>query len=326
MPTLRSALATALCTATFLTLGLTPGLTLALTPALAQDSPISAPVAAMIRAAATLDDGAALEAVLQTAIRTFPDQREALIALAQSLARSQDAPAEAPADPPAEPTAEPGPGGFFSLSGWQGQIDLGGTLNNGNTREKAVSTALSVKRDANRWKHAAKLTFDFTQSGGVTTKQRLFAAYQLDYKFSDRAYALGLADYEDDSFSGFTNRVNLGAGFGYKVLATEHHHWSLEAGPGLRLDNIAGGGRDTSLVGRMASRFSWDISDTAIFSHDASALIDGGALLEATAALTLKINAALSGKLSYNARYNTRPPAGIRKTDTTTRASIVYSF
>jgi len=302
MPILRSALVIALFYAT------------ALTPALAQDSPIPAPVAAMIRSAATLDDGAALDSVLQTAIRTFPNQREALIALANSLAPTPDAPAEPP------------PGGFFSLSGWQGQIELGGTLNSGNTREKAVATALAVKREADRWKHAAKLTFDFTQSGGVTTKQRLFAAYQLDYKFSDRAYALGVADYEDDSFSGFSNRINLGAGFGYKVLASERYQWNLEAGPGLRLDNIAGGGRDTLVVGRMASRFSWEISDSALFSHDASALIDGGALLESTAALTLKINAALSGKLSYNTRYNTRPPAGIRKTDTTTRASIVYNF
>ncbi len=48
--------------------------------------------------------------------------------------------------------------------------------------------------------------------------------------------------------------------------------------------------------------------------------------LESTTALTTRLTGSLAARFSVNVRYESDPPLGREQTDTTTRASLVYSF
>ncbi len=48
--------------------------------------------------------------------------------------------------------------------------------------------------------------------------------------------------------------------------------------------------------------------------------------LISSTALTARINGKLSARLSYNVQKETDPPAGLKSTDTATRATLAYSF
>jgi putative salt-induced outer membrane protein len=48
--------------------------------------------------------------------------------------------------------------------------------------------------------------------------------------------------------------------------------------------------------------------------------------ISGTTAVNAKLIGPLSASLSYNIQYESQPPVGSVSTDTTTRASVVYSF
>lgn len=277
-------------------------------------------------------------AILEKAGELAPERRGALIALAEQAQPQIDAveptpvivAAEVPAAPaPAEAPAEPiVPSGFFSLSGWEGQFELGGALNSGNTDEQTVTAGLKLANERRKWRHEVNALLDFTRTDGTTSKQDLEASYQLNYKFSDRFYAFTLLSYEDKRFSGFDYRAAETIGFGYKVLEGETYFMNIEGGPTARQSRIAITGMTENELGvRLNTLFHWDISDTFSLENTASAIIgEDSTTLEETLALTSKLTESLSGKLSFNILHNTNVPLGAKKTDTVTRAAVVYAF
>jgi len=85
----------------------------------------------------------------------------------------------------------------------------------------------------------------------------------------------------------------------------------------------------------------WKISDNLKFSQDtggtyasdaqgftsASAVIDSDNIsFAATSAFDAKLLGALSARFSYTIEHETNPPVGRIKTDTLSRATLVYDF
>lgn len=277
-------------------------------------------------------------AILEKAGELVPGRREAFIALADQARPQIDSVEPAPviiateapaAPPPAEAPAEPvAPSGFFSLSGWEGQFELGGALNSGNTEEQSVTAGLKLANERKKWRHEVNALLDFTRTDGTTSKQDLEASYQLNYKFSDRLYAFTLLSYEDKRFSGFDYRTAETIGIGYKVLEGETYFMNIEGGPTARQSKIAITGMTENELGvRLNTLFHWDISDTLSLENTAGAIIgEDSTTLEETLALTSKLTESLSGRLSFNILHNTNVPLGAKKTDTVTRAAVVYAF
>ena len=276
-------------------------------------------------------------AILEEANELAPERREAFIALADRTMPGIDAieqapvviAAEAPATRPAEAVSELIiPAGFLSLSGWQGQFELGGGLNSGNTEEQTVTVGFKISRERKKWRHEANALLDFTRTDSTTSKQDIEASYQLNYRFSDRLYVLTLLSYEDKRFSGFDYRTTETVGIGYKALEGETYYMNIEAGPAGRRSRVAATGiTETGLGARVSTLFHWDLSPAFSIENTASALFgEDSTSLEETLALTTKLTDSLSGRLSFNIVHNTNVPLGAEKTDTVTRASLLYSF
>jgi putative salt-induced outer membrane protein len=212
---------------------------------------------------------------------------------------------------------------------WSGKADLGGYISTGNSETEGVSASLDLVRDGLEWRNKLKLQLDYQRSLGVTTREHYLAAYEPNYKVSDRGYVYGSAQYESDRFLGYTDRYSASVGAGYSVLKGGTTKLDLELGPAYRSTRYTEA--DIGTQSSIAARGSVDFAVQLI--HGLSLTQTGSAYLErynstvtGTTALNAKLLGPLAAQLSYNFQYESVPPVGGVKTDTITRAGLSYSF
>ena len=290
-------------------------------PAVAAADPIPAGIASMIEAAAK--DPAKLKVVADIAKQTNPasaaeiDARVAEINAAAEAARIEKLSSQT------------------FLEGWTGQGEAGGFVSTGNAEESGLALGLGLKKESLKWRHRVDAIADYRETEGVKTKERYFAGYEGNYKITDRLYAVGALSWEKDVFAGIDRRFAESLGIGYRVIEQQTLHLDVDASVAARQTEyvrpqVSIPGKDYSestIGGRLGGRLVWDINENTSLSEVAVAYIDSRSnTLESTTALTTRLSGSLAARLSFNIRNESDPPLGREQTDTTTRASLVYSF
>tara|TARA_R110001606_G_scaffold1430_4_gene5352 strand:+ start:54 stop:977 length:924 start_codon:yes stop_codon:yes gene_type:complete len=229
--------------------------------------------------------------------------------------------------------------GFFE--NWKGQGELGGFRSTGNTRNLGLSGGVKLVKDAVKWRLNFQARADYERNKGKTTRDQMSATIEPNYKFDKSLYAYGLAQFERDRFQGFSARYTLSGGLGYELVKTKDVRLAVKAGPAIRITHFADGNSKNSLAGLIGLDFDWKISDHLKFSQDAGgtyasdaqgftsavAVIDSdNTSFTATSAFDAKLLGALSARFSYTIEHETNPPVGRIKTDTLSRATLVYDF
>lgn len=284
-----------------------------LPPTIAAATPPPKAVTDMIAAAA--GDPATLKAVVATAKKTNPDSIAEIDAQVADLAAAAETAR-------VERLQHQG-----FLEGWTGQGQVGAFLTTGNVDDRGVALGLGFAKETLRWRHAIDMTADYQETDDVVTKERYFAGYSGDYKFSERFYAAGVLSAEKDKFAGFKSRFTESLGLGYRIINRPDLKLSVEGGPALRQTDYYDTGSDSSVAGRIAGDLAWTIREGTVFTQTASAyLASDNSTLAATSAITTKLQGDLSARASFDVRHETDPPVGRDKTDTTTRVTLVYSF
>ena len=287
-------------------------------PALAD---IPDPVRAMIDAALATGDEAKVRTVIELAKATNPDDAGELDAILASY--ETDLAAAAAAEEAAKEDAIRSAG---ILDNWSGQGELGAFMSTGNAENTGVTASLGLVKEGIKWRHKLSGRADYQETAGVTTREQFLAAYELNYKISDRLYAYGLAQYERDRFQGFSARYSASGGLGYDVLV-DGPTLSVKAGPAWRRTELVDGTSTSSMAGLAALDFDWAISDALTFTQDASALVQSGSsTFISDTGFQASISDALSVRLSYTVEHDTDPPLGAVKTDTLSRITVLYNF
>lgn len=312
----------ALATATFVAASLP-------TPAVAA---LPEPVKAMIDAAIASGNKPDVLAVVKIAKATNPDD------LAEINALMSDYDARL-AEQAKAALREKQEAGLFE--NWKGQGELGGFRSTGNTRNLGVSGGLKLVKDAVKWRLNFQTRADYERNKGKTTRDQLSATIEPNYKFGKSLYAYGLAQFERDRLQGFSARYTLSGGLGYELVKTKDLRLAVKAGPAIRITDFAAGDSKSSLAALVGLDLDWKISDNLKFSQDtggtyasdaqgftsASAVIDSDNMsFTATSAFDAKLLGALSARFSYTIEHETNPPVGRIKTDTLSRATLVYDF
>jgi putative salt-induced outer membrane protein len=278
-----------------------------------QAEPIPADIAAMIDAAA--GDPAQLKTVADIAKKARPG------AAAEIDARVAAITAKAEAEK-AEKLASQG-----VFEGWTGQGEIGATNSTGNTKSTGVAIAIGLNKETTHWRHGLKAAVDYQRDNGVTSKDRYFAGYEGNYKFSDRFYAVGTLSWEKDRFAGYDRRFSESLGLGYTVIDSKDFKLSLEGGPALRQTEYITGLSESTFAGRAAANMLWQISDGVALTENFVSFFDSNdTTLQSTTALTAKLIGALSARASFYISNESNPPLGLEKTNTTSRLTLVYSF
>ena len=223
-------------------------------------------------------------------------------------------------------------------SPWSGEGSISAGVTTGNTDTTDIAIALKLQLDQGDWTHKAKFSFDYAEQQSIESKNRGLLAYQLNWAMSERAFAFGRTSYERDEFSGFDSRFFLGVGLGYYLIPLEDTTWTVQAAPGLRVDDVrtveateteegVEGGTEESLALTLGSVFEHKFNPAVSLSNETEIVFaDVSSQAKNTFAVTAQFTDRLSGRFSYEVRYESAPPDGLESTDTASRFGIVYGF
>lgn len=210
---------------------------------------------------------------------------------------------------------------------WSGRAEVGGFLTTGNSDTAGATGLVDLTREGLRWRQKFRAQADYQESLNVTTREHYLASYEPNYKISDRAYIYGAAQYESDRFLGYDNRASASVGAGYSVIKSPRMKLDLELGPAYRYTTFTDATMQNSAAARGSLDFSWRLLPGLSVSQAASAYVQrSNSTVSGTTALNAKLIGPLSAQLSYYFQFESTPPVGSVSTDTTSRASLVYSF
>ncbi len=322
-------------------------------PAPPANTAVPAPIMALLEVAAGERDGMEFVEIAVLAAKAQPAHAAAIFAAARRFepgagaalieaASRLSGPAQAGGAVARAAMPEGGPGrgqaAFLDLGAWDGGVELGLSVSSGNTREQAFALGLELKRViSSRWDHKFEFDMDYARRLGLTSKERYAGLYQLFYRGWDRTYLYSFIAAERDRFSAFDFRVTESFGAGYQILDGRRQKWSLEGGPGLRQTKLStilsytspaiGGGFGNEFIGVLNSDYGLRLTESLSFSNKTRIFVgEERTTLANEAALKARFNGALSARLSLDVKYDSEVLAGTRKTDTLTRATIVYDF
>ncbi len=302
----------------------------------AANAQISPDIMNLLIMASQKDNGTNLDLVADLAIAANPDAAAAINELVANLKKQmpekkeaiviKTAPPDEPAPAPVKEVVKDEPG-FFTLQGWDGEVELNYLRSSGNTRQESMGLAGKLKRESDQFHHVVASYFDLNKNTGVKDKQKWGISYKLDYDFSDKIYLTGFAGYENDQFGAFRERITTSLGIGYPIISTDSYSWKVEGGPSILFTrDLPGEGYNTSFNAFASSLFDWTINDRSNLTNATIFFFGAKNVIESKTALKVKINGALSSKFSYDIKYDKDAPLGRKKTDTVARAGLLYDF
>jgi putative salt-induced outer membrane protein len=224
---------------------------------------------------------------------------------------------------------------------WIGKGQLGFLDSRGNSDAESINGNVDMLRYDGAWKNEFYLAGLYGKSSGITSAERWETRGQSNYTISGDLFAFGALRYEHDLFDGFQYQASLTGGLGYKLINTDDTKLTAQAGAGyrrLRPETI-----DKDPNGEVISRTPLDASGNAIgtisvdFSHAFNKsttftnkfLMEAGSdntLLHDDLALTVKMTDKLALSVGYGIVDNTKPPAPLKKLDTTAAVNLVFGF
>jgi putative salt-induced outer membrane protein len=209
----------------------------------------------------------------------------------------------------------------------KGHAELGGYITTGNTENIGVTAGVELRREGVEWRHKLRLQADYQKSLDVVTRERYLAAYEPNWKFDDRAYLYGAAQYESDRFSGFYDRVSVSSGAGYSAIKSPAVKLDLELGPAFRYTHFTDETTEKNVAARGSVDFNWKLSPGISVTQNASAYVQAAnSTVSSKSALLTKLIGPLSAQFSYQMQYESMPPLGSKTTDTISRAALVVDF
>lgn len=225
--------------------------------------------------------------------------------------------------------------------GWSGKGQLGYVMSRGNSDSDSANAKLDLFLVRDDWKHWLSLDGLYGRSAGITSAQRWDANLQSDYKVTERLYAFGALNYQDDRFSGFQYQATVSGGMGYKFIDSDTTRLAAQLGAGYRslrpeqlIKDDSGavtqripGETDTEAVGTAGVDFDHAFnSSTKILDKLRIESGSSNTSINNDLALQVQMSKKLSLAAGFGVRHNTKPPAGLKTTDTVTTLNLVYAF
>lgn len=280
------------------------------------------PVRAMIEAAIESGDKAAVRTVIDLAKQTNPDDASELDAILADYETDLAIAAQEEAAAKEEAVRNAG-----LFKNWTGKGELGAFRSTGNAENTGITAGLALTREGINWRHKLRGRADYQESNGVTTREQFLAAYEPNWKVSDRLFFYALGQFERDRFQGFSARYSASGGLGYDVVVEDDIKLSINAGPAWRRTELVDGDSTSNLAGLAALDFDWQIAEKITLTQDANALVQSGSSTYISdTGLQAKIVGDFSVRLSYTVEHDTDPPLGAVDTDTLSRVTLIYDF
>mgnify|MGYP001766544402 CR=1 FL=1 len=224
--------------------------------------------------------------------------------------------------------------------GFSGSASLGYSGQSGNTDSQDLTVAMRLRYAQGQLVQTLGAAIDFSELDGTKTTQDVFAIYDAAYYFNDTFYGFAMARIESDGLGdtltaqdiadGVTlaGKVKtdafLGFGPGYRVVNTPDMSWRVQAGIGVRYQEM-GNNTSTTETGYIASsRFFYKLTETSFITNDTDVLkSDASLAANNDFGINFKITDSMSTRISYLTEYN---DSRAIRTDNKLGVSVVFGF
>ena len=225
--------------------------------------------------------------------------------------------------------------------GWSGKGQAGYVMSRGNSKTDSANAKLDLNLLRNDWKHNLSLDGLFGRSAGITSAERWDARLQSNYQYSLHMFSFAALSYQDDRFSGFQYQASASGGLGYKFFDSDTTKLSGQLGVGYRslrpellIKDATGAVIDriplqtqTEAVGTAGVDFSHQFNaSTRLLNKLIAESGSSNTSIRNDLSLEVKMNRKLSLAAGFSVLENTKPPAGLKRTDTITTLNLVYAF
>ncbi len=219
--------------------------------------------------------------------------------------------------------------------GWETSATANVAVNKGNSDTLlAGANILTMKKwDKNEFSAGADAVYGNNRdSSGVrtTTAQNYGAFLQYNRLINERLYFFGHVDARQDKVADIRYRVTLSPGLGYYLVKNATTSLSLEAGPGLVLEQFEGQRSHNYFTARFAEKFSHKFNDKVRLVQDAdySPQVDNFSnyVVNAQATIEADLTKKLSATLTLGDTYRSEPAPGRKSNDVRLLAGIKYKF
>jgi putative salt-induced outer membrane protein len=224
---------------------------------------------------------------------------------------------------------------------WIGKGQFGFLNSHGNSDAESINGNVDLLRYDGPWKNEVYVGGLYGKNSGIVSAERWETRGQSNYNVSGDLFVFGGLRYEHDLFDGFQYQASVTSGLGYKLLNGDDTKLTLQVGAGYRRLRPETIDKDDS--GQVISRTPLDATGEAIatvgvdFSHSFTKttiftnkfLTEAGSdniLLHDELALTVKMSDKLALSVGYTIIDNTKPPAPLKKLDTTASVNLVFGF
>lgn len=212
--------------------------------------------------------------------------------------------------------------------GWSGLVGFSYADSRGNTDTLAMTGDGSVSYvTATPWRYTGTFNFVNREENNLRTEERYEARGSADYFLTEENYLYGRLSWRKDNFGAIEEEWLPSVGYGRVLLHTERHKLNGEVGVGYRFADLADGTREEGPAATTGIIYSWQISDTAVFSQTARMeWTEDNTYLESESGLRVVVVGDLSARATYRIRHNTDVPAGTKNSDFLTTIGLEYKF
>ena len=213
---------------------------------------------------------------------------------------------------------------------WVSRVDLSAVFSSGNSSTESFNTLAESRLKRANAEHLATLLRNTEKAEGETSKDQVDLSYGFKRFFSPRWYGSANGNYFRDELKDIDQRLSLGAGLGFQLVNSRLGVLSTEVGVSAVQERLDGVDR-TNPAGRWAIDFQRYFFDRRMeLFHRQTVLAiaseNRGQVLTSSTGLRFALSERIDTALRTDINYETDPPPGSEKTDTTYTLGIGLKF
>ena len=213
---------------------------------------------------------------------------------------------------------------------WRSRADLNAAISRGNSETDSYSVLLESVLKLERQEHNVALAVSREEADGLTTKDQQELDYGYKWFYRDDWFVSGNVEYFKDKLKGIDRRITLGAGLGHQFWDNSLGALSAELGISEVFENLEGGDANNPAVRWALSynRFLWGKRIEFFHKNQILKILDSdrGEVLNASTGFRFALNDTWDANIRYDIDYETDPPPGNEKTDSTLALGVGLKF
>ena len=212
----------------------------------------------------------------------------------------------------------------------EGKAEFALVTTTGNASSQSIGAAGQITFRPPQWVIDGQTAFVRNEAENVVSAKSVAARGRASRVLTPLLQAFGQHSYLRDLFSGVVHRNSTEGGLAFQLLNTARQTFAADAALGFLNEKRTVGDSLSNPTAGTGGHYKLKLSETSDITEDAVLSFDlsdeGTWRLAQALALTAKVAAPLSLKISNTIRYVDEPVAGFNKTDTITSAALVLSF